>query len=116
MKTTKSLLCLSSLIIFLGTILGACQTAPTPEPIVETFTARVGQVRLGSPRMPFVSNVTGTWISPDEATNPRYWARHLRQTVRFSDCLSELLAEPNRVLLEVGPGRTLATNSCMSST
>jgi phthiocerol/phenolphthiocerol synthesis type-I polyketide synthase E len=77
------------------------------EPIVETYAARVGQVRLGPPNIPFVSNVSGTWISPEESTSPSYWAAHLRRTVRFADCLGELLNEPNRVLLEVGPGRTL---------
>lgn len=40
----------------------------------------------------------------EQATDPAYWARHLRTTVRFSDCLSELLKEPARVFLEVGPG------------
>jgi len=74
------------------------------EPILDVFTERVKQVDLNPPQIPFVSNVTGTWITPDEAMNPSYWARHLRQTVRFSDCLQELLKEPNRVLLEVGPG------------
>jgi NAD(P)-dependent dehydrogenase (short-subunit alcohol dehydrogenase family) len=33
--------------------------------------------------------------------------RHLRETVRFSDGLSELMKEGGRVLLEVGPGQTL---------
>jgi acyl carrier protein len=41
--------------------------------------------------------------------NPSYWARHLRQTVRFCDCVQELLNEPNRVFLEVGPGNTFST-------
>ena len=79
------------------------------EPILDTFAEQVKQVRLNPPQIPFVSNVTGTWITPDEAMNPSYWARHLRQTVRFSDCVQELLKEPNRVLLEVGPGQTLST-------
>jgi phthiocerol/phenolphthiocerol synthesis type-I polyketide synthase E len=79
------------------------------EPILGPFTNEVQKVKLGAPRVPFVSNVTGTWITPDQATDPGYWANHLRQTVRFSDCLQELLQEPNRVLLEVGPGRTLCT-------
>jgi acyl transferase domain-containing protein len=79
------------------------------EPIVGLFERRVGQLRLKPPSIPFVSNVSGTWIRPDEATSPGYWAAHLRQTVRFSDCVQELLKEPNRVLLEVGPGRTLST-------
>ncbi|OEU49472.1 MAG: hypothetical protein BA872_01505 [Desulfobacterales bacterium C00003060] len=79
------------------------------EPILDIFTEQVKQVRLHAPQIPFLSNVTGTWITSDEATNPRYWARHLRHTVRFSDCIQELLKEPNRVFLEVGPGQTLST-------
>ena len=79
------------------------------EPVVETFARQVGQMKLNPPRIPFVSNVTGTWITPEEATGASYWATHLRRTVRFSDCLHELMQEPNRVLLEVGPGRTLCT-------
>lgn len=78
------------------------------EPILDAFAEQVRQVSLNAPRIPFVSNVTGTWITSDEAVNPSYWARHLRQTVRFSDCMQELLKEPNRVLLEVGPGYTLS--------
>ncbi len=81
------------------------------EPILDTFAEQVKQVRRHPPQIPFVSNVTGTWITSDEAMNPSYWARHLRQTVRFSDCVQELLKEPNRVLLEVGPGQTLSTLS-----
>ena len=79
------------------------------EPILDIFTEQVKQVSLNPPQIPFVSNVTGTWITPDEAMSPGYWARHLRQTVRFCDCVRELLKEPNRVLLEVGPGQTLST-------
>ncbi|HEX7330560.1 MAG TPA: amino acid adenylation domain-containing protein [Pyrinomonadaceae bacterium] len=77
------------------------------EPIVKSFAAEVGKVRLNAPSIPFVSNVTGTWISADEATSPAYWAKQLRQAVRFSDGLEELLKEKQSVLLEVGPGRTL---------
>jgi len=79
------------------------------DPILDTFTEQVEQVGLHPPQIPFVSNVTGAWITSNEATTPSYWAKHLRQTVRFSDCVQELLREPNRVLLEVGPGRTLTT-------
>ncbi|NER81452.1 MAG: hypothetical protein F6K42_18170 [Leptolyngbya sp. SIO1D8] len=54
-------------------------------------------------------NVTGTWITPAEATDPSYWAMHLRQTVRFSEGMAELRQVPERIFLEVGPGRTLST-------
>jgi acyl transferase domain-containing protein len=38
-----------------------------------------------------------------------YWVQHLRHTVRFSDCVQELLKEEDRIFLEVGPGHTLST-------
>jgi non-ribosomal peptide synthase protein (TIGR01720 family) len=79
------------------------------DPIIEPFTEQLRKVNLQPPQIPFVSNVTGTWITTTEATDPGYWARHLRQTVRFSEGIAELLQEPERVLLEVGPGRTLST-------
>jgi len=79
------------------------------DPVMEAFTDEVKRARRNPPRIPFVSNVTGTWITPDEAMAPGYWAKHLRHTVRFSDGVRELLKEPNRVFLEVGPGQTLST-------
>lgn len=77
--------------------------------ILEPFTKAVKQVKLNPPKIPFISNVTGTWITTEQATDPHYWAKHLRQTVRFAPGISELLQEPNRILLEVGPGNTLCT-------
>ena len=78
-------------------------------PILEEFTEALKKVNLSPPQVPYLSNVTGTWITPAEATNPNYWASHLRQTVRFADGVQHLLKEPNQILLEVGPGRTLGT-------
>jgi thioesterase domain-containing protein/malonyl CoA-acyl carrier protein transacylase/acyl carrier protein len=81
--------------------------SPLQEPILPEFRRRLQQVRFSPPTRPFVSNVTGTWIRPEEAMDPDYWVRHLRQTVRFTDGLNELLRTPNRLFLEVGPGQTL---------
>lgn len=78
------------------------------EPILKTFTAIVQDVSLHPPRLPYLSNVTGGWVTAEQATDPHYWTTHLRETVRFSDGLSRLLSEPSRVLLEVGPGRSLS--------
>ncbi len=77
------------------------------EPILEPFLAEVRQVALKPPAIRYVSNVTGTWITADEATSPDYYGRHLRRTVRFSAGLAEILREPDVVLLEVGPGSSL---------
>jgi thioesterase domain-containing protein/malonyl CoA-acyl carrier protein transacylase/acyl carrier protein len=78
-------------------------------PILAPFTDRVKQVTLNEPQILYVSNITGTWITAAEATNPSYWATHLRQTVRFAGGLQTLLEDSTRILLEVGPGRTLTT-------
>jgi len=79
------------------------------DPILEPFAALVRHIPLNRPTIPFVSNLTGTWISATEATDPQYWASHLRGTVRFADGIAELLREPDLALLEVGPGQTLTT-------
>jgi len=79
------------------------------DPILSEFTERVRASALAPPTIPFVSNLTGTWIRPEEATDPEYWARHLRHAVRYAAGVELLLEEPHRVLLEVGPGNTLTT-------
>jgi acyl transferase domain-containing protein/acyl carrier protein len=79
------------------------------EPAIAPFIEMVKKVKRDPPQIPFVSNVSGTWITEAEAIDPEYWARHLRQTVRFAQGARELLQEPNRILVEIGPGQTLTT-------
>jgi phthiocerol/phenolphthiocerol synthesis type-I polyketide synthase E len=79
------------------------------EPILPAFSAAVAGARREAPRVPLLSNVTGTWARAEEVTDPAYWARQIRGTVRFADEVGELLRDAGRVLLEVGPGNTLAT-------
>ncbi len=79
------------------------------DPVVEPFAELLEKVHFEKPAIPYISNVTGRWVSPEEATDPRYWARQVRETVRFSDGLDEIMKDPQRILLEVGPGRSLTT-------
>ncbi|MEK2472289.1 SDR family oxidoreductase [Streptomyces noursei] len=79
------------------------------DPVVGPFTELLRGVELGRPQTPFLSNRTGTWIRDEEAQDPVYWAGQLRETVRFADCLTTVLADGDHVFLEVGPGQTLAT-------
>ncbi|ANZ21306.1 polyketide synthase family protein [Streptomyces noursei ATCC 11455] len=79
------------------------------DPVVGPFTELLRGVELGRPQTPFLSNRTGTWIRDEEARDPEYWAGQLRETVRFADCLTTVLADGDHVFLEVGPGQTLAT-------
>jgi acyl transferase domain-containing protein/acyl carrier protein len=79
------------------------------EPLAEAFTEMLQAFDLQPPSIPFVSNVTGTWITPEQATDPSYWTKHLCQAVRFVDGVSELCKTDNPILLEVGPGQTLGS-------
>ncbi|BAY81670.1 polyketide synthase type I [Calothrix parasitica NIES-267] len=83
--------------------------SPMMESAVKPLVEKIGKIKLNSPSLPFISNVTGTWITPEQATDPNYWGNHLRQTVRFADGINEVLQQSSPILLEVGAGRTLST-------
>jgi acyl transferase domain-containing protein/thioesterase domain-containing protein len=79
------------------------------DPILDAFREKVRSTKRNPPQIPFLSNLSGKWITPEQAMMPEYWTKHLRHTVRFSDGVQELLKDSNRVFLEVGPGSTLST-------
>jgi acyl transferase domain-containing protein/acyl carrier protein len=78
------------------------------ETIVGPFVQQVKMIALHPPQISYISNVTGTWITVDQATDPAYWGNHLRQTVRFADGIEQLWQDPQLILIEVGPGQTLS--------
>jgi amino acid adenylation domain-containing protein len=78
------------------------------EPLMEPLTRAASRMKLNPPRIPYLSNVTGSWMSDRDAMDPGYWARHVRSTVQFNDSLREALKKPNSVQLEVGPGKVLS--------
>ena len=82
---------------------------PMMAPVAERLAGLLARMELRPPSIPLLSNVTGGWLTDQQARDPGYWARHLCETVRFDAGVDELLAEPGRVLLEVGPGQTLGT-------
>jgi acyl transferase domain-containing protein/acyl carrier protein len=77
------------------------------DPILVKFTECARTVEFRPPQIPYISNVSGEWITPEQATSPDYWALQMRQTVRFADGLQILLQQPQSIFLEVGPGNTL---------
>ncbi|GMT96633.1 type I polyketide synthase [Corallococcus caeni] len=79
------------------------------DPIVEEFRQAVAKVARKEPKDLYLSNVTGAHVTPEDAVSPAYWARHLRDAVRFQDSATLLLNDPEHVFLEVGPGNALAT-------
>ena len=82
--------------------------SPMVEPIIAALVAEVRQRTLSGPKRRFISNVTGDWASAAEVTDPAYWGRQVRSTVRFADGLARVLEDSGLILLEVGPGRTLS--------
>jgi acyl transferase domain-containing protein/acyl carrier protein len=78
------------------------------EAALADFSQVMERVSLHGPQMDLISNVTGTWLTDAEATDPSYWVNHLRSTVCFSQGITELMQLSHPIFLEVGPGHTLA--------
>ncbi|MEU9075080.1 beta-ketoacyl synthase N-terminal-like domain-containing protein [Kitasatospora sp. NPDC048538] len=78
------------------------------EPVLGEFAEFVGRFEARAPRFPVLSGLDGEPLSAADAADPAYWARQLREPVRFDACVRRLLAGPS-ALLEVGPGAALTT-------
>ncbi|NQZ11974.1 MAG: acyltransferase domain-containing protein, partial [Algicola sp.] len=81
------------------------------EPMIEEFRSILQSITMNAPTYPLISNVTGDWLSAEQAVDPDYWCKHVRQAVRFGDGIATLLTDSNCILLEVGPGHQLV-NFC----
>ncbi len=84
------------------------------EPIMAQLTAAARELKTNPPSIPYISNLSGDWVSEAEISDPGFWANHTRQPVRFADGISRLLKETSCVLVEVGPGRTLTAMGMQS--
>lgn len=75
------------------------------DPAARAFADVVASADLRPPTCPVVSNVTGAVLTAAEATDPAYWGRQLRSTVRFADGLTTLVASTDpqvAVLVDAG--------------
>lgn len=77
------------------------------DPMLDEFQAYLSRQQLSAPRTPLLSNLTGTWLTEQQVTDPATWARQISSAIRFADELDVVLADPGRVLVEVGPGGSL---------
>ena len=78
------------------------------EPVVARFIELVKNTPRQAPALHWVSSLTGRLITDAEATDPIYWARQLREPVRFMDGVGQLI-DPQLALIEVGPGQALTS-------
>ena len=79
------------------------------DPVLVPFEAEVRAIALSAPSIPIISTLSGARLTAAEAMDPSYWARHLRQTVRFSAAVQTVLSGEPALFLEVGPRHTLCT-------
>jgi acyl transferase domain-containing protein len=82
--------------------------SPMMEAASEALTKKAQAIQLNPPEIPYLSNLTGTWITDEQAVDPGYWAGHLCQTVKFDQGIQELFKKSNQILLELGPDQTLS--------
>jgi len=83
--------------------------SPAVEPIMEELRRLLKRTAMYAPAIPFLSNLTGSWIKTEEACDPDYWVRHLRCSVRFANNVHNLGERGFSVALEVGPGNSLTS-------
>src|SRR5579883_3459919 len=69
----------------------------------------VASITMQPPQIPYVSNVTGEWISEQELHNRQYWSRHLCQTVHFASGVQQLWQQGQPIFVEIGPGQSLGS-------
>ncbi|MEO1375652.1 MAG: SDR family NAD(P)-dependent oxidoreductase, partial [Cyanobacteria bacterium J06635_10] len=89
-----------------GYLLQKLSLGATSYSLPEHYIGQNEKIELNPPQIPFISNLSGTWITTTEATDPSYWSKHLKQTANFADGIADLIREPDAILLEVGSSGT----------
>lgn len=82
---------------------------PSMQSAAQAFKTVLNQCELQAPNIPLMANLTGDWLTEQQATSPEYWIEHLLNAVRFSQGTEKLIALNNPLFIEVGPGKTLLT-------
>ncbi|MFG3549043.1 type I polyketide synthase [Streptomyces sp. NPDC047725] len=85
--------------------------SPLMDPVLDEFGRVAAGVEYHPPRIPVLSNVTGTLATTEQLCSPDYWTRHVRTTVRFADAVRTLDARGTGAYLELGPGPTLTAQA-----
>ncbi len=79
------------------------------ESMLGEFQQVVEEIEVAQPKIPYLSNLSGQFVTNEVLDDRKYWAKHIRETVRFYDCVETLLDQPDNLLIEVGPGNSLTS-------
>ena len=85
--------------------------SPLMEPMLAEFAALAAELDYAAPQIPVVSNLSGELLAPDQATDPAYWAAHVREPVRFAAGLATLRAQGAGAFVELGPDPVLTASA-----
>jgi phthiocerol/phenolphthiocerol synthesis type-I polyketide synthase E len=79
------------------------------DPILDEFEEYVGRFNTKTNNIPFISCLTGDFITKEQASSPKYWASQLRHSVQFSKGIDTICEKSNSIFLEVGPNTHLSS-------
>lgn len=82
--------------------------SPLMEPMLAPFRDELQRIQLHAPRLPLISNLTGTWVTEEQITTPEYWLRHLREPVQFATGIRQAADTGYNIWLEIGPQPVLS--------
>lgn len=87
------------------------------EKAVAPFSEALQSIEKNTPKIPYLSNLTGDWINSADSLSDQYWIDHLLKTVQLSRCMKKLLNEgEDTIFIEIGAGRTLLSALQMHAT
>ncbi len=82
--------------------------SPLMEPVLDEFQRIAAEIAYALPKIDYVSALTGKFTER-EVTDPNYWSRHIRQTVRFYEVIKTLERDGYELFLEIGADSILSS-------
>lgn len=76
-------------------------------PVLEPFQQFAAKVNFRTTQLPLICNVSGKLLESERVLDGFYWAQHIREAVRFSECIDTAQENGCELILELGPQAVL---------